>query len=98
MSLLSAAEIAARLISLGEWKVEKGALERSFLFPDFSAALRFVNRVGELAEEAGHHPDIDIRYSRVRLSLSTHDAKGLTEKDFDLAQRIGALLFKDTHD
>ena len=54
---------------------------------DFRAALGFVNRVGDLAEEAGHHPDIDIRYNRVRLALVTHDAGGLTSKDFDLAAR-----------
>ena len=53
--------------------------------------MRFVNRVAELAEEAGHHPDIDIRYNRVRLALVTHDADGLTSKDFDLAARTDKL-------
>jgi 4a-hydroxytetrahydrobiopterin dehydratase len=50
-----------------------------------------VNRVGELAEQAGHHPDIDIRYNRVRLALISHDAGGLTEKDFDLAVQVQSL-------
>jgi 4a-hydroxytetrahydrobiopterin dehydratase len=58
---------------------------RTFQFQDFVAALRFVNRVADLAERAGHHPDIDIRYNRVRLGLTTHDAGGLTGKDFELA-------------
>jgi 4a-hydroxytetrahydrobiopterin dehydratase len=53
--------------------------------------MRFVNRVGELAEQAGHHPDIDIRYNRVRLALTTHDAGGLTQKDFDLAAQAQRL-------
>ena len=51
--------------------------------------MRFVNRVADAAETAGHHPDIDIRYNRVRLSLVTHDAGGLTEKDFALAAQAG---------
>ena len=64
---------------------------RTFQFADFCAALRFVNQVGELAEAAGHHPDIDIRHNRVRLSLVSHDAGGLTEKDFALAAQTGKL-------
>jgi len=76
MTSLSAAEIASRLSSLTGWQIDKGELVKTFQFEDFVAALRFVNRVGELAEQAGHHPDIDIRYNRVRLSLVTHDAGG----------------------
>jgi 4a-hydroxytetrahydrobiopterin dehydratase len=49
--------------------------------------MAFVNRIAELAEQANHHPDIDIRYNRVRLALVTHDAGGITEKDFDLAAK-----------
>jgi 4a-hydroxytetrahydrobiopterin dehydratase len=77
--------VDARLPALPGWRIEEGELVRTFSFEDFSAALAFVNRVGEQAERAGHHPDIDIRYNRVRLSLVTHDAGGLTAKDFDLA-------------
>jgi 4a-hydroxytetrahydrobiopterin dehydratase len=77
--------------ALPAWKVEAGELTRTFLFEDFRAAIRFVNRIAEVAEEAGHHPDIDIRYNRVRLGLTTHDAGGLTAKDFDLAACIGKL-------
>jgi 4a-hydroxytetrahydrobiopterin dehydratase len=85
MSPLSTSEVASHLGSLPGWQVENGELTRTFTFKDFLAALAFVNRLGERAEEAGHHPDIDIRYNRVRLALVTHDAGGLTEKDFDLA-------------
>lgn len=92
MPALSASEIDFHLGKLPGWKVETGELVRTFQFEDFRAALRFVNRVGELAEEAGHHPDIDIRYNRVRLGLVTHDAGGLTTKDFDLAGRAEKLV------
>jgi 4a-hydroxytetrahydrobiopterin dehydratase len=88
LSPLSGTEINSRLRSLESWQVEKGDLVRVFSFADFREALAFVNQVGELAEAAGHHPDIDIRYNRVRLALVTHDAGGLTTKDFDLATKI----------
>jgi 4a-hydroxytetrahydrobiopterin dehydratase len=85
MSALSSAEIDSRLTELPGWRVEAGELVRTFQFKDFRAAMGFVNKVADLAEEAGHHPDIDIRYNRVRLGLVTHDAGGLTAKDFGLA-------------
>lgn len=90
-SPLSQTELASRLSGLSSWKIENGEIVRSFEFPDFRAALGFVNRVGDLAERAGHHPDIDIRYNKVRLALVSHDAGGLTTKDFDLAGQIDAL-------
>ncbi|MGB8030629.1 MAG: 4a-hydroxytetrahydrobiopterin dehydratase [Terracidiphilus sp.] len=85
MPTLSPDAAQSRLAQLPGWQIESGELVRTFEFPDFVAALAFVNCIGELAEQAGHHPDIDIRYNRVRLSLVTHSAGGLTEKDFDLA-------------
>jgi 4a-hydroxytetrahydrobiopterin dehydratase len=91
MQAFSAAEVALHLSALPAWKVEAGELARTFQFEDFRAAVRFVNRIAEVAEEAGHHPDIDIRYNRVRLGLATHDAGGLTAKDFDLAACIDKL-------
>lgn len=87
MPLFSAEEAQSRLAILPGWKIEAGELVKTFQFKDFRAALDFVNGVGELAEQAGHHPDIDIRYNRVRLALTTHDAGGLTGKDFDLASQ-----------
>ncbi|HVU45812.1 MAG TPA: 4a-hydroxytetrahydrobiopterin dehydratase [Terracidiphilus sp.] len=91
MSALTSEEARNRLISLPEWRIESGELTRTFAFRDFVAALAFVNRVGEAAEAAGHHPDIDIRYNKVRLNLVTHDAGGLTAKDFDLAAKASSL-------
>jgi len=77
---------------LSDWKIEGGELVRTFNFKDFRESLAFVNRVGELAEAAGHHPDIDIRYNKVRLALVTHDAGGLTAKDFELAAKFNDLV------
>ena len=91
MPPLAPPEIATRLAKIPAWIVEDSALVRIFTFPDFRDALAFVNRVGEAAEQACHHPDIDIRYNRVRLLLVTHDAHGLTAKDFDLATVIDTL-------
>lgn len=85
MPPLSDKEIHSRLIAVPDWQVESGELVRTYLFKDFRASLAFVNKVGEVAENAGHHPDIDIRYNKVRLALVTHDAGGITAKDFDLA-------------
>jgi len=91
MDRLSTEEAASRLNALPRWRIEKGELTRTFDFKDFKAALAFVNLVGERAEEAAHHPDIDIRYNRVRLALVTHDAGGLTANDFDLAAGLDPL-------
>lgn len=85
MSALSEKEIHSRLVTVPDWQIQSGELVRTFLFKDFRESLAFVNKVGDLAENAGHHPDIDIRYNRVRLALVTHDAGGITQKDFDLA-------------
>lgn len=92
MSPLSQEEANRKLGALPYWKIELGELVRTFQFEDFVAALVFVNRVGAVAEEAKHHPDIDIRYNRVRLALVTHDAGGLTSKDFDLAHQVNELI------
>ena len=92
MTPLNAQEIASRLDALPEWRIEEGVLTRTFSFKDFVAALAFVNRVGERAEAVAHHPDIDIRYDHVRLGLVTHDAGGLTAKDFDLAVVADGLI------
>lgn len=90
-SPLLEAEIHSRLASLSSWNREGDEIVRIFTFPDFRASLAFVNKTGDLAEAAGHHPDIDIRYNKVRLALTTHDAGGLSAKDFDLAGKINSL-------
>lgn len=90
-SPLSPAEVQTRLSTLHDWQLQGDEIVRTLTLPDFRAALSVVNKIGDLAEAAGHHPDIDIRYNRVRLALVTHDAGGLTAKDFDLAAQIDAL-------
>lgn len=67
-------------------------MEREFRFDDFAQALAFVNRVGELAEAADHHPDIELRYNRVTLRWWTHSAGGITERDRELAARTSELV------
>jgi 4a-hydroxytetrahydrobiopterin dehydratase len=91
MQALSLTEAHTRLGNLPGWQIEAGELVKTFQFKDFRASLAFVNQVGETAEAAGHHPDIDIRYNKVRLALVTHDADGLTAKDFDLATQAQKL-------
>ncbi len=86
--LLSEDGIARRLLEVPEWRRAGNAITRTWTFDDFPPALAFINRVGELAEAADHHPDIYNSWATVRLSLATHDAGGLTDRDFDLAKRI----------
>jgi 4a-hydroxytetrahydrobiopterin dehydratase len=73
------------------WSIVDEALEREFRFADFRAAMDFVNRVAEVAEEENHHPDIAISYNHVTLRWSTHSAGGITDRDRELAQRTGGL-------
>jgi 4a-hydroxytetrahydrobiopterin dehydratase len=92
MKRLDAGELEQALKSAPGWKLAGGKLQREWTFKDFVEAMRFVNRVAEIAEEAGHHPDIDIRYNRVTLGLETHDAGGITAKDAEMAGRLGREL------
>ena len=84
-------ELAALIRDLTGWKLEDRQLVRTWTFKDFVAAMAFVNRIAELAEQANHHPDIDIRYNKVRLSLVSHDAGGITSRDAGMARRIDAI-------
>jgi 4a-hydroxytetrahydrobiopterin dehydratase len=86
--LLSDIEIQRDLGSLQGWSRKGDVLTRTYQFRNFSQSMEFVNRVAELAESANHHPDIDIRYSKVTLTLSTHDAGGITANDVNLARMI----------
>lgn len=85
MARLSESEITARLEALSGWTRRGDEIVKTYKLPTFPAAIAFVTQVGFLAEAAAHHPDIDIRYNKVTLALTTHDAGGLTAKDFDLA-------------
>ena len=89
--LLDSAAIKNYLKKVPEWELDKKRIERTFDFDDFTGAMDFVNLVAEIAEEQEHHPDIDIRYNRVKLSVYTHSKNGLTELDFQLAERIDTL-------
>jgi 4a-hydroxytetrahydrobiopterin dehydratase len=90
---LNPATLSAALNDLPLWRLdaEGKALRRDIRFADFSAAFAFMTRVAMLAEIAGHHPDWSNVYNRVSIALSTHDAKGVTERDLALARRIDAL-------
>ena len=87
---LKSERIQARAQAVPGWKLDGDAIRRTYKLPGFRAALAFVQFIGELAEARDHHPDIDIRYNKVTLTLSTHSAGGLTDKDFDLAGLIDA--------
>lgn len=88
MAKLTESELKVVLDEMEGWASLSNAIHRDFTFPGFRSAITFVNRVADLAEAAGHHPDIEIHYNRVSLSLSTHDAGGVTEKDVALAAEI----------
>ncbi len=91
MKKLAAAEIKSALTTVPEWRRSGKTITRTFEFKDFPAAIKFVTAVAKLAEKAWHHPDIDIRWNKVTLTLTTHDAGGLTEKDFALARQFDRL-------
>ncbi|MCP6720059.1 MAG: 4a-hydroxytetrahydrobiopterin dehydratase [Patescibacteria group bacterium] len=76
------------------WKLNSDSkgIEREFKFKDFKESISFINRVAEVAESEGHHPDIHVSYNRVHIELSTHSIRGLSENDFILAAKINSLL------
>jgi 4a-hydroxytetrahydrobiopterin dehydratase len=88
---LTAPEIAEALNTLPGWKHSGKAIERTFKFPDFVAAIAFVNRIAGTAEKANHHPDIAIHYNQVTLSLWSHDSGGVTKRDLKMAATINTL-------
>ena len=91
---LAEPQIILALAARPDWKRNGDVIARTFEFKDFSAAMDFTNAVAALAEQAQHHPDIDVRWNKVTLALSTHDAGGLTEKDFALARQCDALALR----
>jgi 4a-hydroxytetrahydrobiopterin dehydratase len=86
--LLEDEEIEQRLDELGDWEREGDEIQKVFEFDDFTAAMSFVNDVAKMADRYDHHPDIDIRWNKVKLVLSTHSEGGITTLDFDLANDI----------
>ena len=89
--LLTQSDIKTMMKRIPEWEAGKKSIERTFEFDDFTQSIDFVNAVAEIAEEEDHHPDIDVRWNKVKLPLSTHSEGGLTEADFDVAEKIDTL-------
>ena len=89
---LSEEEIQEKLGALSGWEGKNGTIEKEFSFDGFPEAIKFVEKVATLAEEADHHPDIHINYDKVKIVLSTHDVGGVSEKDFSLAEQIDAIV------
>jgi 4a-hydroxytetrahydrobiopterin dehydratase len=87
---MSPEEARMSIASLVGWELQGDAIRRRYQFKDFKEAMVFVNRVAALADRADHHPDILIEYNKVTLTLSSHDAGGLTDRDFSLARSIDA--------
>ncbi|HEX8736190.1 MAG TPA: 4a-hydroxytetrahydrobiopterin dehydratase [Pyrinomonadaceae bacterium] len=88
---LSAEEIEANLPGLADWTVANDKLSKKFEFKNFAESLDFVNRVGEIAERRDHHPDILFGWGYAEFFITTHDAGGITARDFDLAKEIDKL-------
>jgi len=88
MATLSDDEIAKRMKALPGWTREGDGLRRTFTFPRFADAITFVNRVAEHAERLDHHPDILVEYTKVTLTSTSHDAGGITARDFALATAV----------
>lgn len=94
--LLTGSVLSERLAGVPQWRAVGVSITRVFEFADFPAAMRFVNRVADAAERAWHHPDMDIRWNKVALTLTTHDSGGLTAKDFDLAAEFDRIANETT--
>jgi 4a-hydroxytetrahydrobiopterin dehydratase len=89
---LSSDDISRLLVDLNDWTtIENHHLTKTYKFPNFALALGFVNRIGELADEQGHHPDLYLAWGKVRVDIWTHKIDGLTESDFVLAAKIDRL-------
>src|SRR3989338_6203590 len=92
MPPLNEGEIKELLKHVDGWEVEDAILSKQFDFVDFREAMGFVNKVAEVAESEGHHPDIQIHYSQVNIELWTHSINGLSENDFIIAAKIDGLI------
>jgi 4a-hydroxytetrahydrobiopterin dehydratase len=84
-------EVKSRLGTMKGWKLDDDEIEKDYKFKDFKEAMLFVNAVARAAEAVDHHPDIEIKYNKVEISLSTHSEGGVTEKDFELAAQIDSV-------
>lgn len=89
---LTDSEIQAHLTDLPGWAVQENALKRTYTFPDFVEAMKFVNQLADEAERIQHHPDIDIRYNKVKMLLTSHDSGGVTRRDTRMAKQISEIF------
>src|SRR5258708_5034125 len=94
MAKLGSEQIEEQLKALPGWEFKENAIRKLYRFKEFLDGIRFIDRVAEMAEAADHHPDIHVNYTRVTFICTTHDAGGVTEKDFKLAENI-EIAFKD---
>jgi 4a-hydroxytetrahydrobiopterin dehydratase len=94
MGILSPEALRNELASLPQWSVHGLAIQRVFEFKDFKEAMSFVNKVADTAEAANHHPDIDIRYNKVTMALTSHDSGGVTLRDAKMAKKINEVWEK----
>ena len=91
MEQLSRQQIDEKLRLLDKWQLDGAAIKKSWTFKDFQEAMQFIQRVADIAEEMDHHPELFNVYNRVELRFTTHDAGGLTARDFEIASRIDRL-------
>jgi 4a-hydroxytetrahydrobiopterin dehydratase len=91
-SALSQAEIDSRIRALAGWAVENNTIAKVFAFKNYYETMAFVNAVAWIAHGEDHHPDLAVGYNKCKVTYSTHDAGGITEKDFDCAKKVQALL------
>ena len=90
-TLIAQSQLEEMMKRIPEWEADRKAIERTFEFDDFDQAIDFVNEVAEIASEEEHHPDIDIRFNKVRVALSTHSEGGVTNLDLQMAAKIDNL-------
>ena len=93
LRLLTEKDVSKKFKALSQWQLNKKntELSRTFEFPSFITGLAFIAKITVHAEIMGHHPDVELSYGKVKVKLTTHDAKGLTNADFELAKKIDAL-------
>ena len=94
MSAMTAIQVSRHLKTVPNWSKRAQRILRTFKFEGFSESIDFVNRISRKAQKSNHHPDIDIRFNKVTLKLTTHDVGGITEKDFSLAQQCDEVFSK----
>ena len=94
MPALTTKQVSLHLKAVPNWSKRAQTILRTFKFEGFLKSIAFVNRIARKAQKVNHHPDIDIRFDKVKLTLTTHDAGGLTEKDFTLAEQCDEVFAK----